>query len=68
MPAEVKQIVDRSMSSNETLSLANRLELPHTTFTNPSSFMGLLCPIVFILFGGMDRLRNYLSAGYWVAS
>jgi hypothetical protein len=45
------------MRSNESLSLPDRFELPHSSLSLPGRFMRLLCPIVLILLSTVDRFR-----------
>jgi hypothetical protein len=48
MSTQVEDIMDSSMGSNESLRLPYRLEPPHSSFTNPGRFMGLLRSIISI--------------------
>jgi len=46
MTAETKEIVDRTMNGEKTLSLSSRLEAPHLTLALSSGLMGTLSPII----------------------
>jgi len=56
MPAQIEQVIRRSMRSDKSLSLLNWLELTHPSLSHSGSFMGLLCPVILILLGALDRL------------
>jgi hypothetical protein len=49
------------MSSQKPLCLLDRFELPHPPLPDPSRLMGLLSPIILILLGTVDRLRNQFT-------
>ena len=49
------------MSSHKSLSLLHRLESPHPSFPYSGRLMGLLCPIILILFGTVDRIGNQFT-------
>ena len=46
------------MRVQKPLSLPNRLELSHPSFSNPGRLMGLLCSIIAVLFSTVDCARN----------
>jgi len=56
------------MGSYKSLSLPHRLELTHPSLPYPGRLMRLLCPIVLVLFGTVDRLGYQLSMGDTIAS
>ena len=49
------------MVSYESLGLPGQLELTHPSLPYPSRLMRLRCPIIFILLGTVNRLRNQFS-------
>ena len=49
------------MSTQKSLSLSDRLEPSHHPLSNPGRLMGLLCPIILILFSAMNNIRHQLS-------
>jgi hypothetical protein len=49
------------MSSHKSLSLPHRLEPPQPSLPYSGRLMGLLCPIILILFGAVDRIGNQLT-------
>ena len=51
------------MRVQKPLSLPNRLELSHPSFSNPGRLMGLLCPIILLLLSAVDRIGNLLAMG-----
>ena len=51
------------MSTQESLRLPHRFESPHPSLPHPGGLMGLLSPIVFILFSAVDRIREDLAMG-----
>ncbi len=61
------------MGTQEPLSLLGRLKLrdvgpTHTTLSHPSRFMRLLHPIILILLGTVESLRNQLTMSDGIAS
>ena len=56
------------MSSQESLSLACRLEPPHAPFSYPGCLMRLLCTIIGVLIGDMDRFGYHFPVSYTVTS
>ena len=67
MPAQIEQIGNRSMSAQEPLSLPDRFKLSHTSLSNACRLMGLLSPIVGILAGVMNGIRNYFPVRHSIA-
>lgn len=61
MPAKVKQIMTSGMCTDESLSLPLSLELPHPPLPDSGRLMRLLGPIILILFGAVDRLRDQFT-------
>ena len=49
------------MSTQDTLRLLDRLELPHPPPPNPGRLVALLCPIILILLRTVDCLKDQLS-------
>ena len=49
------------MSSHKSLSLPHRLESPHPSLPYPGRLMGLLSPIILLLFGAVGRLGDQLA-------
>ena len=49
------------MNTQKALSLARRFELLHTPLPYSGRLMGLLCPIILILFGTVDRIGNQFT-------
>ena len=49
------------MGTQKSLSLPDRLELPHPSLSHPGHLMRLLCSIILILFSAVDGLWNQLS-------
>ena len=68
VPSKIEEIVDSRVSTNESLSLNHRFELPHPSLPDPGRLMGLLCPIVGVLIGDMDRFRDHITMGDWITS
>lgn len=56
--AKVNQICNRSMSIQESLCLPDRFKPSHHPLPHPGRFVRLFCPIILILLGAVDRLRN----------
>jgi len=68
MPSKIEQIRYSGMGAQESLSLADRLKLPHPPLPDPRRLVRLLCPIIFILLSAVDRLRDQFTMGNSVAS
>ena len=68
MLPQIEQIVDSSVRAQKPLSLLSGLEPPHTSLSDPGRFMGLLSPIILILFSTVDRLWNQFPMRYTIAS
>lgn len=49
------------MDCNKSLSLPNRLELPHTSLSDSSRLVRLLCSVIGVPVSDMDGFRNQLS-------
>ena len=49
------------MRVQKPLSLPNRLELSHPSFSNPGRLMGLLCSSILVLLSAVDRIGNQLT-------
>ena len=64
---EIEQITDRCMSTQESLGLPHRLELPHPSLSDPGHLMRLLCSIVLIPLSTVDRLGDQLPMRYTIA-
>jgi hypothetical protein len=60
MSAEIEQIGNRCMGTQESLSLPDRFESPHPALSYPGRLMRLLCSVVALLIGDLDRFRDYL--------
>jgi hypothetical protein len=56
------------MCTQKSLSLSDRLELPHPSLPDSGRFMRLLSPIVFILLSTVDRLGDQLSMSYAITA
>ena len=61
MPSQIEQVADRSMRTQEALSLTHRLVPPHTPLPDPGRFVRLVFPIILILLSTVDRLWNQLT-------
>jgi len=46
------------MGTEKSLGLPDRFEPTHPSLSNPGVLMRLLSPIILILFGTVDRVRN----------
>ena len=66
--AQIEYIANRCMRVQKPLSLPNRLELSHPSFSNPGRLMGLLCPIILILFGAVDHIGYQFAMGNTIAA
>ena len=61
--AEVEEIVDPVMGGEEALGLARRLEPLHLPFSPSRRLMGILRPVIQMLWGGDDGMaRSPLEA------
>ena len=56
------------MGTQESLSLLDRFERPHPSLPDSGSLMGLLCSVVLILVGAVDRISNQFSVSDSIAS
>jgi hypothetical protein len=56
------------MNTQKALSLARRFELLHTPLPYSGRLMGLLCPIILILFGAVDRFWNQFPLSNAIAA
>jgi hypothetical protein len=56
------------MCTQRSLSLSDKLELPHPSLPYSGRFMRLLSPIVFILLSTVDRLGDQLSMSYAITA
>lgn len=68
VPTEIEQILNRSMSTDKSLGLPHRLESPHPSLSDAGRFMRLLGPIILMLFGTVDHVRDQFAMGNTVTA
>jgi hypothetical protein len=68
MPAEVEQIGNSGICTDESLRLTYSLEFSHTSLSNPGCLMRLLRPIILILLGAVDRFGYQLAMRHTIAT
>ena len=68
VPSQIEKIGDSSMSRDESLSLTHRFNLSHASLSCSNCFMRLLCSVVLILVGAVDRISNQFSVSDSIAS
>jgi hypothetical protein len=56
------------MTTQKSLSLLDRFELPHTSLSHPGRFMRLFRPIVRVSSIVMHDIRHQFPVGYTIAS
>ena len=61
VPSGIKQILNRSMGSDNPPSLTHRFESPHPSLSHPGRLVALFGTVIGILVSGVDRLGDYLS-------
>ena len=59
--------MDSSMCTQKPLSLTSRFESPHPPLSHPGRLVRLLGPIILILLGTVNRLRNQFPMSYAIA-
>ena len=67
MPAQIEQIVDSSVGSQKSLCLIGGLKPPHAVLPDSRWLMREFRPIVGVLGGVVDRIRDKLSMSDTVA-
>jgi len=68
VPAKIEQVVHSGMNTQESLRLPRRLEPAHTAFSHTSRLVRKLCPVIGILAGIVNALRNEFSMRNSIAS
>ena len=67
VPSQIEKIGYSRMRRNESLSLPDRIESTYSSLPDPSRLVRLLGSVIGILTVNVNRLRDHLPMGNWIA-